>query len=134
MDWARNAFLKEAGIGLCHQYASVDDPLFTELGFQEHVDDALTRMVNPFLRDPVDRVTRDPVRKIGWDDRLLGSMRLACKAGVEPLLLAKGAGIALRYACEENKWDSAEAGLEEVWKEVQCEDKNELHKLIITNF
>ena len=134
IEWARSAFLKEAGIGLCHQYASVDDPLFSESGFQEYVDDALTRMINPFLRDPVDRVTRDPVRKIGWDDRLLGSMRLACKAGVEPCLLAKGAGIALRYACEENNWDSPEAGLEQVWKEVQFEEKNELQKLIIANF
>ena len=134
MDWARSAFLKEAGIGLCHEYASVDDPLFSESGFQEYVDDALTRMINPFLRDPVDRVTRDPVRKIGWDDRLVGSMRLACKAGVKPRLLAKGVSIALRYACEENKWDSPEAGLEQVWKEVPLDEKNELQKLIIANF
>ena len=134
MDWARSAFLKEAGIGLCHEYASVDDSLFSESGFQEYVDDALTRMINPFLRDPVDRVTRDPVRKIGWDDRLVGSMRLACKAGVKPRLLAKGVSIALRYACEENKWDSPEAGLEQVWKEVPLDEKNELQKLIIANF
>ena len=39
-------------------------------------------MVNPFLRDPVDRVTRDPARKLGWEDRLVGSMLLATEAGI----------------------------------------------------
>ena len=36
-------------------------------------------------------MTRDPIRKLGWEDRLIGAMRLAMDAGVKPLLLAEGA-------------------------------------------
>ena len=61
-------------------------------------------MVNPFLRDPVDRVTRDPARKLGWEDRLLGSMKLARKAGGDPKGLAEAGRVALGLACEEKGW------------------------------
>ena len=49
------------------------------------------------LRDPVDRVTRDPVRKVGWNDRLIGSMKLSLRAGVQPKILAKGAFLGLKF-------------------------------------
>ena len=61
-------------------------------------------MVNPFLRDPVDRVTRDPARKLGWEDRLLGSMKLARKAGAQPKGLAEAVRLAIGFACEEKGW------------------------------
>ncbi len=134
IDLVKESFLKEVGVGLCLEYAHVDDSLFTEIGFQEHVEDALNRMVNPFLRDPVDRVTRDPIRKLGWDDRLLGSMKLAIKAGVEPRLLAKGASIALKYATMENEWASPKFGLDQIWKDVPLDEKSELQSLILSNF
>ena len=79
MEMVRSAFINEAGAGLCKEFSRVGDPLFSVVGFCDYVDDALIRMVNPYLRDPVDRVTRDPVRKLGWEDRLIGSMKLACK-------------------------------------------------------
>ncbi|MEZ4612253.1 MAG: hypothetical protein R2838_18735 [Caldilineaceae bacterium] len=31
-----------------------------------YADDLIARMVNPFLRDGVARVARDPARKLGW--------------------------------------------------------------------
>ena len=74
--------------------------------------------MNPFLRDPVDRVTRDPARKLGWEDRLLGSMMLARKAGCDPKGLAEAGRVALRLACEEKGWGSPAQALDVLWKGV----------------
>ena len=131
MDMVRSAFINEAGAGLCKEFSQVSDPLFSEVGFCDYVDDALLRMVNPYLRDPVDRVTRDPVRKLGWEDRLIGSMKLACRAGVEPKILAKGAALALQCACVENKWDSPEIGLDEIWRDISETEQNDIRGLIL---
>ncbi len=131
MEMVRSAFIDEAGAGLCKEFSQVGDSLFSEVGFCDYVDDALIRMVNPYLRDPVDRVTRDPVRKLGWEDRLIGSMKLACRAGVEPKILAKGAALALQCACVENKWDSPEIGLDEIWRDISETEQNDIRGLIL---
>jgi mannitol-1-phosphate 5-dehydrogenase len=94
MALARGAFLDETGAALCRRYAG-RDPLFTPDGFRDYVDDLLARMINPHLGDAVDRVTRDPERKLGWDDRLIGAMRLVLAEGREPHRLARGARAAL---------------------------------------
>ena len=104
MKKAKEAFLDEAGTGLIKEYAEMEDELFSSAGFHAYAEDALGRMVNPFLRDPVDRVTRDPARKLGWEDRLLGSMKLARKAGGDPKGLAEAGRVALGLACEEKGW------------------------------
>jgi mannitol-1-phosphate/altronate dehydrogenase len=54
-------------------------------------------MVNPFVRDTVARVGRDPRRKLGWDDRLVGAMRRARQAGVTPRRYAWGVAAALDW-------------------------------------
>jgi mannitol-1-phosphate 5-dehydrogenase len=97
MDTARAAFIHESGAALIRKYATLGDPLFTPAGFQAYVDDLLVRMVNPHLNDLVARVIRDPERKLGYDDRLFGTMRLALSQGIEPLNMAKGAAAAVRY-------------------------------------
>ena len=131
MEMVRSAFIDEAGAGLCKEFSQVGDPLFSEVGFCDYVDDALIRMVNPYLRDPVDRVTRDPVRKLGWEDRLIGAMKLACRAGVEPKILAKGAALALQCACVENKWGSPKIGLDEIWRDISETEQNDIRGLIL---
>ena len=93
---ARRAAQDEAGAALCRRYAGLD-PLFTQAGFAEYVDDLLLRMVNPYLRDAIERVARDPARKLAWHDRLIGAMRLALTAGREPEALAMGAAAAYAY-------------------------------------
>jgi mannitol-1-phosphate 5-dehydrogenase len=80
---ARAAFLEESGAALIARFGGVD-PLFTRAGYAAHVDDLIERMLNPFLRDTVARVGRDPARKLGWDDRLTGTVRLARAEGVRP--------------------------------------------------
>jgi mannitol-1-phosphate 5-dehydrogenase len=94
LRFLRAAFLKEAGTALIRKYGGFD-PLFTHEGFAAFVDDVLTRMVNPYLLDTVRRVGRDPRRKLGWEDRLVGTMRLAREYGVETPRYAFGAAAAL---------------------------------------
>jgi len=95
--FAREAFLNESGAALIKKHAGFD-PLFTESGYAECVDDLLVRMGNPNLMDAVERIIRDPGRKLGWNDRLIGTMRLALEAGVDPAGFAQGAAAALLFA------------------------------------
>ncbi len=99
----RKAFLEECGAPLVRRHAGTGDPLFTTAGFTAYADDLLQRMTNPFLFDSVDRVIRDPVRKLGWDDRLFGTMRLALEYGIEPRTMALGAAAATRLAAQEEE-------------------------------
>lgn len=94
IEFLRAALLEEIGPGLFACYARVD-PLFTPTGFTAYVDDFLARMVNPYLQDSMARVGRDPERKLGWDDRLVGAMRLAHTAGITPARFAFGTAAAL---------------------------------------
>jgi mannitol-1-phosphate 5-dehydrogenase len=98
MELGRTAFRDECGAGLVHRFGSRGDPLFTPRGFIAYGDDLLVRMTNPFLHDRVDRVTRDPARKLGWSDRIFGTMRMAMEAGIEPRVMALGAAAALDAA------------------------------------
>ncbi len=114
LAFGRAAFLEESGGALLGRHAGVD-PLFTEAGYRAYAEDLLARMLNPWLRDAVDRVIRDPRRKLGWDDRLVGTMRLALAAGIEPRRFALGAAAAVRaLAREEPGWD-ADRVARELW-------------------
>jgi len=90
----RAAFIQESGEALVRKHAG-KDALFTHVGYREYADDLLARMVNPFLHDSVERVGRDPRRKLGWDDRLVGTLRVAIGQGVKPSRYAFGAAAAL---------------------------------------
>ena len=94
MALARGAFLEESGAALIARHQGLD-PLFTPAGYQAYADDLLERMTNPYLRDRTERIIRDTRRKLGWDDRLIGTMRLALDAGVTPHRFAFGAAAAL---------------------------------------
>jgi mannitol-1-phosphate 5-dehydrogenase len=108
VPFLRDAFLEESGASLIRKHAGVD-PLFTPDGYRAFADDLLERMTNPFLMDTVERVARDPERKLGWDDRLIGTMRLALGQGVEPRRYAIGAAAALDALGREPDWpDGAE--------------------------
>ncbi|GAF67734.1 unnamed protein product, partial [marine sediment metagenome] len=91
MKTAAGAFIGESGAALVKRHEKLGDPLFTDRGFREYAEDLLERMVNPHLNDRVSRVVRDPVRKLGYEDRLFGTMRLCLDCGVRPGDLALGA-------------------------------------------
>lgn len=94
MGFLRDAFLEESGRALISRHQSVD-PLFTAEGYRRYAEDLLERMVNPHLRDTAERVGRDPRRKLGWDDRLIGTIRLALSQGIHPWRYSVGAAAAL---------------------------------------
>ncbi len=104
MASARAAFLDESGAALICRHAALGDPLFTPVGYAVYADDLLARMVRPTLNDLIARVTRDQVRKLGYDDRFFGTMRLALQYGIRPTHLALGAAAAVLSLVEQ--WDS----------------------------
>ncbi|MBM3459313.1 MAG: hypothetical protein FJX77_12380 [Armatimonadetes bacterium] len=56
------------------------------------------RLRNPQLPDAIARVGRDPLRKLGPEDRLVGAARLCLAEGVPPDPILVGIAAALRYA------------------------------------
>jgi len=94
LGFIRAAFLEESGEALIRKHAG-KDRLFTREGYREYALDLLERMTNPYLQDSVERVGRDPLRKLGWDDRLVGTLRLALQQYVVPRRYALGAAAAL---------------------------------------
>ena len=70
---------------------------FDPRAMDTHVSDLLARFANRALRDPVDRLARDPLRKLSPSDRLVGAARLAEKHKIEPAGLAWGIAGALAY-------------------------------------
>jgi mannitol-1-phosphate 5-dehydrogenase len=94
VPFLRAAFIQESGAALLKKHTGVDE-LFTEAGYTYYADDLLERMINPQLRDTVERVGRDAARKLGWDDRLIGVIRVALQQGITPHRYALGAAAAL---------------------------------------
>ncbi len=116
LAFLRRAFVEESGAALIKKYAGLD-PLFTPEGYAAYADDLLDRMTNPFLGDTVERVGRDPERKLGWDDRLVGTLRLALEAGIAPRRFAMATAAALRALDPALASDSAPLGpvLGRIW-------------------
>ncbi len=96
MALARKAFVDEAGAALIGRHGDLQDALFTRAGFQAYADDLLSRMTNPWLDDAVARIVRDPLRKLGYADRVFGPIRLCLAQGIEPIHLAAGARAGIR--------------------------------------
>jgi len=113
----RRAFVDESGAALCRKYAG-RDPLFTPAGYTAYAEDLLARMTNPHLHDTVARVGREPRRKLGWDDRLIGTMRLAWSQGIVPRYYAVGAAAALAVLDPAALQDAAMAAghLRAIWQ------------------
>jgi mannitol-1-phosphate 5-dehydrogenase len=116
VDFVTAAFVEESGGALVRRHAA-SDPLFTADGWAEYASDLIERMVNPFLRDRVDRIIRDPRRKLAWDDRLVGTMRLAIQYGITPRRFALGATAAAEHLMAELGEDDLEVLLRNIWPE-----------------
>ena len=108
MKLGRAAFLEESGPALMARRGGLD-PLFTPAGYQAYADDLLQRMTNPWLSDAVARIIRDSRRKLGWQDRLVGTMRLALDAGITPVRFAQGAAAAWQVFAAETPGTSLTA-------------------------
>ena len=115
LQTGRDAFIGESGVALCKKYAGVDD-MFTESGMKAYAEGLIERMQNPYLSDAIERVIRDIPRKLSWDDRVIGTMRLALSQGVTPFNFAKGALLAARVQFG-NDPEAIKAGLAELWQQ-----------------
>ena len=71
--------------------------VFTPANQEEIRRDIDLRFGNPMIQDSVLRVVRDPIRKLGPDDRLIGSARLCLTQGIFPESVAQVCGAALLY-------------------------------------
>jgi mannitol-1-phosphate 5-dehydrogenase len=83
--------------------AEADQALRAEFGFpHEEMERMVTELLttafsNPSLGDTVKRVGRDPIRKLGRSERLLGPTLLARKHGNQPLHLIAAAAAGFRF-------------------------------------
>ncbi len=100
-SYGETVFQKESGAFLLKKYKNFDDALFTDKGFSFYGEDLLERMTNPYLKDEVQRICRDPLRKLGYSDRLVGTIREALKQDVSANTLAKGVVGGLCYLINE---------------------------------
>jgi len=99
------------------------------------------RFGNPMIQDSVQRVGRDPIRKLGPDDRLVGSARLCISQKIFPSRVAQVCGAALQYANPDDpgavKLQSMikDSGLEEVLRSVSGVDPgSDLGQSIISSY
>ncbi|ADL06851.1 mannitol-1-phosphate 5-dehydrogenase [Thermosediminibacter oceani] len=76
---------------------------FSEEEHEVYIEKTLQRFLNPALEDPVVRVGRNPVRKLGPKDRLVYPSVRALELGVKPVNLARGIAAALKFDYEEDQ-------------------------------
>ncbi|MCG3724957.1 mannitol-1-phosphate 5-dehydrogenase [Vibrio cincinnatiensis] len=62
-----------------------------------YIEKILSRFANPYLVDEVDRVGRQPLRKLGANDRLIKPLLGTIEYGLENKTLLKGIAAALKY-------------------------------------
>ena len=115
-----------------------------DLDPEEHGDirnDVRVRFGNPLLMDTVQRVGRDPVRKLGPNDRLIGSARLCLSHGVFPRAIAEVCGAAFLYEHPEDpdaellQGKIRNQGIEKTVKEItDVEPSSDLGKEIIRSY
>ena len=90
----------------------------------EDLVEIIERFENASLRDPIVRVGRDPRRKLGATERLVGAARLAEESGVRPEKLALAAAAALCFSnpsdpsCEELQYTIQALGLDRALRSV----------------
>ncbi len=85
------AAMQESGLGLIAKYG------FDKEAHFKYIDKIIGRFKNPYLKDDVTRVGREPLRKLSATDRLVKPMLTAREAGVATPNLLLGIGAALHY-------------------------------------
>ncbi|WP_017729354.1 mannitol-1-phosphate 5-dehydrogenase [Halalkalibacterium ligniniphilum] len=76
---------------------------FTEVEQEAYIQKILLRYKNEYLSDRVERVGRNPIRKLGYNDRLIKPARQLLELGVEPQALIHGIVAALSFHVPEDE-------------------------------
>lgn len=74
---------------------------FTASGLQDHIDDLIRRFRNKALRDTIFRVGQDLPRKLGADDRFMGSIHLAMQYSMPFDLILKAMSYGLHFKAKD---------------------------------
>lgn len=85
------AAMDESGPALCARYG------FDSAGQRQLGEAALAKYQNRAIVDPIERNTRDPIRKLARHDRLVGPAALAMEHGTRPVALVRAIAAALQY-------------------------------------
>jgi mannitol-1-phosphate 5-dehydrogenase len=123
VEFLEAAFLEESGRALIAQNKG-EDPLFTPQGFRDYAEDLLVRMFNPYLGDTVERVGRDAARKLAWDDRLIGTIRVGLRNRVDMKRFGFGAAAAASMLDpgSENSKRALESVVVPIWAQASPSD------------
>ena len=88
--------MREVNAAICHAFGyDVEDQRI-------YAEGALAKFQNRLIVDPIERQVRDPIRKLGRHDRLVGAAMLAVDAGINPSELALSIAAALQYRNSED--------------------------------
>ena len=68
----------------------------------DYLEKNLERFANPHLTDTVDRVGRQPLRKLSRNERFVGPAAQLIESGTDPLALVRTMGAALRFDVPED--------------------------------
>ena len=91
------AAMEESGEALVKKYG------FDQTAHNNYINKILNRFKNPYLDDSVDRVGREPLRKLSKTDRLIKPMLTAKGYDIDPKNLIIGAAAAFNYNNSEDK-------------------------------
>ena len=105
--FVKNAMI-ESGKGLIAKYN------FDEEAHYKYIDKIIDRFKNPYLKDDVARVGREPLRKLNENDRLIKPLITARGFNINTDNLLLGVGAALHY---DNKEDSQSVQLQSLINE-----------------
>ncbi len=90
------AAMQQSGLGLVAKYG------FDKEAHFKYIEKIIGRFKNPYLKDDVTRVGREPLRKLSAGDRLVKPTMTAREYGVETPDLLLGIGAALHYSNAED--------------------------------
>lgn len=93
-DWIRKeceGILNECIEMVIHQYGL--NRKFAEY----YAEKEIKRFSNPLLYDPITRVAREPLRKLGEGERLIGAARLCIQSNIIPEHIIRGIKACLKY-------------------------------------
>jgi mannitol-1-phosphate 5-dehydrogenase len=130
LEVARGVY-QESGAAVIarHGYSPEEQAAFAQQSLSKYQDATIV--------DPIERNTRDPLRKLGRHDRLIGPACLALEYGIRPWHLALAIGAALKYSNPQDpsavklQQMLADEGLDMVLAKVcEIEPEGELARLV----
>jgi mannitol-1-phosphate 5-dehydrogenase len=124
----------ESGAALCRKHG------FDEKEHQKYIEKIQKRFRNPYIKDDVVRVGREPIRKVTKGDRLVGPLTMAREFGLGYTHLAKGIAGAFLYENPEDKQSVElrakvnELGIRDAVKEVTTLQDDEVLDEIVKSY